>query len=606
MNHLMMSSKAAVLAVGLLLCATATAISLPPELQIKAHLSQVSVPACPKETASELRLAFNNNQLTGQLSQLSLDLTCTYSRPAKPSGNETDNNDALSLLLSLPDIDLTIDELTLHLPSGRVRGPAVLSLHHQNIIVHWQTDEGDAQLNITPDQQGWRWQGTLPGALLTQSLTQPLQISGRWQPTQPLTLNVASTLPAPLQGSWQLLLNAEHTAQGWQLQPSSQLTMTQLKWQDVLLPQVRLSPRAPVRLGKPLQAELSWQQGRWQQQKIPAASLQLHADNVTDNHGQVSLILAPNLRLNGAWYYDQGLALDVPLQTLSAKRVWSWLNDWLLLPVVMDMSAGRLQVALNATNVLNRKQPITISATLTEGQLSYSDLLAEDLAANIKLVLGAQGLRSVGPQGLSAARLNIGVPISDINGAVRWQDDELWLSGLTAHVFDGYIALSPMALNSTPQGEAHFSDIALEQLLSYASVDGLTGQGRLKGRLPFSFDQGLSISNGRAESEQGWVTYQASEQLKATGDANISLGLTLGLLSDLRYDRLGADISMARNGEAVINSHLHGQAPIKGTLHPVNLNYHHQENLLQLLASLRFAQDLSEQLPAKIQRENNQ
>lgn len=61
---------------------------------------------------------------------------------------------------------------------------------------------------------------------------------------------------------------------------------------------------------------------------------------------------------------------------------------------------------------------------------------------------------------------------------------------------------------------------------------------------------------------------------------------------------------MARTGEAVINSHLQGRAPVKGKLHAVNFNYHHQENLLQLLASLRFAQDLTERLPADLQRES--
>ena len=61
---------------------------------------------------------------------------------------------------------------------------------------------------------------------------------------------------------------------------------------------------------------------------------------------------------------------------------------------------------------------------------------------------------------------------------------------------------------------------------------------------------------------------------------------------------------MARTGEAEIRSQLIGRAPVKGKLHPVNLNYHHQENLLQLLASLRFAQNLTDRLPASLQGES--
>ncbi len=573
------------------------------ELAVSATLKRASVPACPKENARELSLSLIEGQVQGRLRELSLDLTCSHSRLNNEA--EPANNDALSLLLTLPAIDFKIDNLTLQLAEGRVSGPAELHHKQQQLSVIWQTEAGSVQLDIRPDRQGWRWQGQLPGHLLTPNLRQPVRLSGGWQPEQPLTVKVAGALPTPLSGNWQLALAAKQAANGWQLQPSSQLSIPRLTWKELTLNQITVTPQGELALDKPWQARVNWQQGNWKKGRLPAASLQLQGESLTNLQGKVRADLRPDLQLTGTWRYDHGLALTVPAQSVSAASTWAWLNDWLLLPVGLSTEAGQLRVSLSAANLLNTKVPILMTADLNQGQLKYRDMLAEELAAKFKLSWRSpQGLRSLGPQAVSAARLDVGVPITDIHGALRWQADGLWLSGLTAQVLDGHIALSPMALNAKPSGEAHFSDIALAKLLSYANVEGLTGSGSLKGRLPFVYDQGLSVKNGRAESQDGWISYQAGEQLAATGKANISLGLTLGLLSDLRYDKLSADISMARTGEAVISSHLQGRAPVKGKLHPVNFNYHHQENLLQLLASLRFAHDLTERLPASLQGES--
>lgn len=573
------------------------------ELQVSATLKRATVPACPKEQASELTLSLIDGQVRGHLVDLSLDLTCSQSRLSNKA--EPTNNDALSLLSTLPAIDVDIDNLTLSLPEGRFTGPAELQHQDQNFTLLWKSGAGQAQVAISAEHAGWRWQGELPGHLLTPSLRQPLRLNGSWQPEKPLILNVNSALPSPFIGNWQLALAAEPAAQGWRLLPSSKLTVPHVKWKELTLNQLTLAPVGELALDKPWQAQVSWQAGHWKQGRIPAASLQLEGDSFATLQGKVRANLAPDLQLTGSWRYHQGLALEIPAQNVSAVSTWSWLNSWLLLPVGLSPEAGQLRVSLAAANVLNTKLPIVMNADLSEGQLKYRDMLAEELTARVKLSWsGTQGWQSLEPQAVAVARLNVGVPITDIQGALRWQADGIWLSGLTAKVFDGHVALSPMALNTHPSGEAHFSDISLEKLLSYASVDGLTGSGVLKGRLPFIYDQGLSVKNGRADSQKGWISYQAGEQLAATGAENISLGLTLGLLSDLRYDNLTADISMARTGEAVINSHLQGRAPVKGKLHAVNFNYHHQENLLQLLASLRFAQDLTERLPADLQRES--
>ena len=595
------------LLLGMLLLGSppALGLSLPPGLQVQASLERATVPACPKEAASGLTMSLEKGRLQGRLAQLSLDLTCSHSQPDSQGAQADEPGDALSLLLTLPAIDFQIDSLTLHLSEGVISGPAELQHQQQQLDVIWQTDAGATRLSIIPEQAGWRWQGELPGGLLTPSLRQPLTLSGGWQPEQPFTLQLKGALPTPLIGNWQLALLAQQANGQWRLQPNSYLTVDRLRWKNLTLKQLKLKPQGGVSLAGPWQARLSWQQGQWQQQPLPAGALQFRGEADRPPRGTVVLDLAKDLQIKGYWHYDQQLALEVPAQRLSAVNLWSWLNSWLTLPVGVAAQAGQVQLSLSAPNLLDNKQPLLVNVRLQDGQFGYRDMLAEQVAARLKLSWNKQGLRSLGPQAVTIARLNVGIPVTDIHAALQWRPQGPWLSGLTAHALGGQLALSPMALTAAPTGELHVSNISLEQVLSYAQVDGLTGNGQLHGRLPFSFDGGVSVTQGRAHSDLGWISYQANKQLVASGETNISLGLTLGLLSDLRYDRLTATISMARSGDATIDSSLKGRAPVMGKMHPVNFNYHHQENLLQLLASLRFAQDLSERLPARLQGESD-
>ena len=83
------------------------------QFSANATLKRASVPACPNEQARELSVSLIDGQVQGHVAELSLDLTCSQSRLT--SSNKAADNDALSLLLTLPAIDLTIDNLILQL-----------------------------------------------------------------------------------------------------------------------------------------------------------------------------------------------------------------------------------------------------------------------------------------------------------------------------------------------------------------------------------------------------------------------------------------------------------------------------------------------------------
>ena len=571
----------------------------PPWLELSARLERAHVPACPKEWAQGFELHWRDGALTGRLAQLSLDLGCSRSGNQGTEGER----DALSLLLTLPPVDFVIEQLVLHLPQGELSGPARLRRDDAGMHIDWQTDSGELTLLLAPWKGGWRWHGTLPGPLLLPLLTGPVPMKGEWQPGQDLYLSATTALPAPLSGTLRLQGRLGPGEQGWQWHPDSRLTVAGLSWQRGRLSGITLRPASALPLNGMGRWTLTWQGGRWQQQRLPGAQLEL---SLTDHqHGELALRLSPGVKVSGHWQHNGGLALQLPEQSLPLAAVASWLHGWLALPE-LEVGGGELRLSARAGNLLDASQPVALDLALSDGELGAGGVLAQGVTGQLGLAW-RRGRLALNPgSGLTIGELNTGVPVTNMHAALDWREGALWLSGLTGRVLEGRLALSPMKLSAHTRGELHLQDISLAKLLSLAAVPGLTGDGGLHGRLPFVFDGRFSVENGRLWGRDGWISYRAGDALLASAKDNLSLGLTLGMLEDLRYHSLDAEVSMTPAGDAVIVSRLRGQAPVSGRMHPVNFNYRHEENLLQLLESLRFAGQLSERLPARLQGGSNE
>ncbi|GAA3551392.1 hypothetical protein GCM10022394_34480 [Zobellella aerophila] len=547
-----------------------------------------------------MRLTLVDGRLQGHADSLSFDLTCARSGGVGSEGEQ----EVLSLLMTLPPIDFQVDMLTLHLPQGRVQGAAKLRHLAQRIELEWLTGPGELRLLLEPWGDGWRWSGDVPAGALHPLLPKVVAVSGEWLPGQPLALRASGGLPSPVEGDWQLAVQAVSGPQGWQILPGSSLTVPRLRWQDADIRELRITPRRALSTREALELQLDWAQASWKQTRLPVQAVLLDMAGLDDHQGQIRARLGHELSLLGHWRYrPQGLALTVAEQTLSLPEAWAWLAGWLAVPAGFELETGELTFSLNAADLLNPKLPIRLSMSVADSDFSYRGVMAEGASGHLDLSWSQTGWRSQGTNSLSIARIHPGVEVSDIYAAFRLERGQPWLSGLTARLLGGQLAVSPMALGSEFSGELHLSDISLALVLTQVAVTGLSGDGRLHGRLPFSYRQGISVSNGRMYSRDGWLSYQAEAELLVSAEDNLSLALTLGMLKDLRYERLDASISMMPTGEAVIDSRLVGHAPVMGQDHPVNLNYHHEENLLQLLTSLRFAHDISESLPSRLQGE---
>ncbi len=74
------------------------------------------------------------------------------------------------------------------------------------------------------------------------------------------------------------------------------------------------------------------------------------------------------------------------------------------------------------------------------------------------------------------------------------------------------------------------------------------------------------------------------------------MSLLLRLLKDLNYHQLSSQVSYQSNGDTTLKVSIKGKSPALSAQREVNFNYTHQENLLQLLKSLRITHDVETQL----------
>lgn len=145
-------------------------------------------------------------------------------------------------------------------------------------------------------------------------------------------------------------------------------------------------------------------------------------------------------------------------------------------------------------------------------------------------------------------------------------------------------------------------DVDLAQLLSLVPLEGLTGEGRISGRLPLvRRGDVLEIRDASLSGDAagGWIRYAAAGG--TTGPAFLAqrgLGLTLAVLENLRWESLGLSMNGDTQGIVEIQLHVRGRNPEYQSGRPVEFN----TNVESELADLLRKEAASYRIPAEIER----
>lgn len=175
----------------------------------------------------------------------------------------------------------------------------------------------------------------------------------------------------------------------------------------------------------------------------------------------------------------------------------------------------------------------------------------------------------------------------------------------SGELLGGELLIPSFNLNTNADSHAYIvlQGLQLQQLLDIQPVTGLYADGVFDGVLPMDVvNRQLTISGGQlaARAPGGLIMLDGNPAIEQMRLTQPYLDFVFSTLEHLQYSELASSFDMAAGGDAVMAVSVKGKAA--DVTRPIHLNYHHQENVLQLLKSLQIGDKLQNQIEQSMQQ----
>jgi hypothetical protein len=245
-------------------------------------------------------------------------------------------------------------------------------------------------------------------------------------------------------------------------------------------------------------------------------------------------------------------------------------------------------------------------------ELLIRDLSATTDAAVFERVNGVIELDGLSPfttppgQKVAVALIDAGIPLTD--GLLTFRiapGPKLEIAGGTLHLAGGKVDAEPLTLDPTAsrsEGVLLVEGVDLGELLALAGVDGLTGEGRMSGRIPVAIENNdVIIAGGVLDAEApGVLSYAPLAPPAALQGQGETVSLALSALTNFQYQALRLTVDRQAGGEMVVGMHVTGSNPDFYDGYPVEFNLNVSgaldRVLRQGLAGYRIPETIQERL----------
>ena len=285
------------------------------------------------------------------------------------------------------------------------------------------------------------------------------------------------------------------------------------------------------------------------------------------------------------------------------QSIPSLIMDKYPLPVGLNLPA-RVTSRLDYQIMLNEPQrylTASMSGGLTADHSTFNEITASDINATwtCRIVADkpdlASSLNAKCNINSDISSVDMGPVVTDVNfsGLVSFADEKLQLAvdNASAKAFSGTISVLPLLITDFDHivGQLQVRNLSLPEVLELYNVPGVKVTGLLKADLPFIVQgAAISITDGSIEQQGVGGVIQIKDnvtidQLKLTQP---QLRYALELLENLHYDSLHSDVDYKPSGDTKLTINIKGHNP--SVERPIEFNYSHEENVLQLFRSLRI------------------
>lgn len=170
------------------------------------------------------------------------------------------------------------------------------------------------------------------------------------------------------------------------------------------------------------------------------------------------------------------------------------------------------------------------------------------------------------------------------------------LAEMSANALGGGIGIERVVFGEPAvKGLLSVRKMDLGELCKLHKQDYVDATGTVSGTLPFTLtSEGLSVAKGEVSSDtEGQIRYLGEGSPEVLGPAG---SIAEKALRDFRYSKISSELTYSTNGDLIVSAHLEGKSPLLNTTRPVVVNLSLQENLLELLRTLRIAEEVEREV----------
>ena len=241
-------------------------------------------------------------------------------------------------------------------------------------------------------------------------------------------------------------------------------------------------------------------------------------------------------------------------------------------------------------------------------------------AASIERLNGVVRIEPLWPpqsppgQEIAMALVNVGLELRD--GVVSFQlreDGVIDIGHASWRVAGGRVATAgPIDLAADERELAlRVEAVSLAELFALATLEGLSGEGRVDGVLPIYLGAaGAEVRGGRLEAssggmergeDAGWIRYTPDPSVASLAESAPGFDVLLPALRDFHYRELAVELDGNLRGEVALTLRLEGANPAYRDGYPVRLNLNVDAHLADLLKAGEWVYRIPERIEAELE-----